>query len=207
MKAQRPILSIPASRKRREKPQSQIKLADEMSVEYRQRIAAIHKNLGISADYSRAHKLSLQPEATNLIPIGQDINSRPQKLAPHAAACWKEMRTAAMNDNIELLLVSAFRSVVRQQEIIERKLRSGVPLGDILKVVAAPGYSEHHSGRALDLTATGCPPVSEDFERTDAFCWLTRNAAAFGFHLSYPRDNIHGVVYEPWHWAIRADPE
>ena len=27
------------------------------------------------------------------------------------------------------------------------------------------------------------------------------NAGAHGFRLSYPRDNPHGIVYEPWHWC------
>ena len=47
--------------------------------------------------------------------------------------------------------------------------------------------------------------LEEDFENTGAFDWLSRRASQFGFHLSYPRDNPHGVIYEPWHWAWRED--
>ncbi len=105
---------------------------------------------------------------------------------------------------IELLLVSAFRSVDYQRSIFDRKLAQGVPLDDILRVNAAPGYSEHHTGRAVDIATRGCPPLTEAFETTDAFEWLTRNAGRFGFEMSYPRDNPYGIAYEPWHWAMRT---
>jgi len=75
-------------------------------------------------------------------------------------------------------------------------------MDEILRVSAAPGYSEHHSGRALDLTTPGFAPVEEEFERSDAFAWLRRRAADFRFRLSYPRDNVHGIAYEPWHWCF-----
>ena len=47
--------------------------------------------------------------------------------------------------------------------------------------------------------------LEEEFERSDAFAWLTRRAGEFGFRMSYPRDNPHGVAYEPWHWAWWGD--
>ena len=67
---------------------------------------------------------------------------------------------------------------------------------------AAPGYSEHHTGRAVDLTTPGTPPLLEAFERTAAFAWLERHAARFGFVMTYPRNNPLGVIYEPWHWTF-----
>ena len=87
-----------------------------------------------------------------------------------------------------------------QLGIIERKRARGLTLDAILKVNAAPGFSEHHSGRALDIGTPGEPAAEESFEHTAAFAWLQQHAAAFGFRLSYPRDNPHGIVYEPWHW-------
>src|SRR5690606_38685754 len=67
-------------------------------------------------------------------------------------------------------------------------------------VNAAPGYSEHHGGDALDIGTTGESPAEESFEHTAAFAWLQAHAGRFGFALSYPRDNPHGITYEPWHW-------
>jgi D-alanyl-D-alanine carboxypeptidase len=171
-------------------------------VSYCDRVAAIHRELGIARDYRTW--LPLHCEPAELVSIGADIYGRIQQLAPQAAELWRDMRAAAERDGIELLVVSAFRSVARKRMIIERKLAAGQELAQILKVNAAPGYSEHHSGRALDLTAPGTEPLSEAFEQTLAFAWLMRNAPRFRFRLSYPRDNPYGVIYEPWHWAAEG---
>jgi len=100
-----------------------------------------------------------------------------------------------------LKVVSAFREVDKQKEIIKNKIMSGQSISEILKACAAPGYSEHHTGRALDLTSTECMPLTEDFENTEAFSWLMENAGFYPFSLSYPRGNKAGIFYEPWHWA------
>src|SRR5260221_13503377 len=96
------------------------------------------------------------------------------------------MSAAALGDGIILRIVSAFRSVDRQAEIVRAKLARGLPLDDILCVSAPPGYSEHHSGCALDLTTDGVAPLEPEFEKTAAFQWLSKNAGKFGFILSYP---------------------
>jgi len=114
------------------------------------------------------------------------------------------MAAAAADDGVTLQVVSAFRSVAYQEEILRGKLGKGQRIEDILRVSAAPGYSEHHSGRAVDVTTPGYPVLEEIFEESEAFAWLARRAGAFGFHLSFPRGNPHGVAYEPWHWAWRG---
>ena len=111
------------------------------------------------------------------------------------------MREAAAGDSADLQVVSAFRSIEYQLGILERKLASGQSVTEILRVSAAPGYSEHHTGRAVDVTAQGFAALEEEFEKSPAFAWLTENAGRFGFRMSYPRGNRHGVVYEPWHWC------
>ncbi|HTH47913.1 MAG TPA: M15 family metallopeptidase, partial [Candidatus Limnocylindria bacterium] len=127
-------------------------------------------------------------------------DGRELKLAPATAAAWAALSATAGRDGVTLLLISGFRSVEHQRQIVERKLAEGKSLAEILRVNAAPGYSEHHTGRAVDIGTPGCPPLTEAFEETAAFAWLARRAAGFGFRLSYPRDNPHGVIYEPWHW-------
>lgn len=155
--------------------------------------------------WAREHGLPAQREASKLVRVGEDGLGRPLQMTPLCAERWHRMRGAAEADGVALLLVSAFRSVEQQREIFERKLERGDALEDILCVNAAPGFSEHHSGRALDLGAPGCVELSEAFEATPAFSWLRENAGRFGFELSYPRDNPYGIVYEPWHWAARDE--
>jgi zinc D-Ala-D-Ala carboxypeptidase len=173
--------------------------------DYATRIADIHRELGIASDYAAVRGLPLCEEAIELTDIGLDINQRMRQLSPDAARAWHALRQAAAHDGITLLLVSAFRSVDYQRELIARKLAKGEHIDSILRVMAAPGHSEHHTGRALDLTAPGLPPLEEAFETTDSFAWLTSKAADYDFHLSYPRDNPHGIIYEPWHWAFVRD--
>jgi zinc D-Ala-D-Ala carboxypeptidase len=172
---------------------------------YARRIADIHRELGIPADYAATRGLPLCEEAVELVDIGFDINQRMRQLTPAAARAWDTLQHAAARDGIKLLLVSAFRSVDYQRDLIARKLAKSEHIDSILRVMAAPGHSEHHTGRALDLTAPGLPPLEEAFEATDSFAWLIQHAAGFDFRLSYPRDNPHGIVYEPWHWAFVRD--
>ena len=112
------------------------------------------------------------------------------------------MRTAAERDREILQLVSAFRSVDYQKQIIQRKVAAGQSWEQILRVSALPGFSEHHTGRTNDVTTPGCKPLTEEFEQTTAFHWLTRHAGEFRFVMTYPRGNKLGIAYEPWHWTF-----
>ena len=113
------------------------------------------------------------------------------------------MKAAAQADGVAIRIASAFRSVERQAEIVRDKLEQGFSLDSILEVSAPPGYSEHHTGRAIDITTDDTPAFEIEFERTAAFRWLCRRAGEFGFSLSYPQGNPHGYTYEPWHWCHR----
>lgn len=162
--------------------------------------------LGVPRDYGRVCKLRRVREPIRLQSIGLDTQGREQFLAPRAARAWARMRESATHDGVELQVVSAFRSIEYQLGILKRKLDRGLSMDEILHVSAAPGFSEHHSGRALDITTPGCAALEEEFEKSPAFAWLQKNARCFGFHLSYPRGNRHGIAYEPWHWCwIRSE--
>ena len=141
------------------------------------------------------------PEAPVLLLAGRDRYGRPLWLASGAGQAWRRMQKAARRDGVLLQAISGFRSVEYQAAIVHRKLKRGQSLDAILQVNAAPGYSEHHSGRALDIGCPDQPAAEESFELTPAFAWLQVHAARFGFRLSYPRDNPYGIVYEPWHWC------
>ncbi len=164
----------------------------------------LHEELGIPVDYGEALGLPRFDEAEMLVDVGPNLIGRMQQLIPMAAEGWAEMAGAAEADGVRLMLVSGFRSWDYQAGLIRRKLEAGQAIDEILKVNAAPGYSEHHSGRAVDIATPGSRPLTEDFENTEAFEWLNRRAAEFGFSMSYPRENPLGFIYEPWHWTIRA---
>ena len=158
--------------------------------------------LGLDApEYAERNGLAPVAEPVQLEYAGRDRYRRPLWLDFDAAKAWRRMRAAAAIDGVALEAISGFRSAHYQMGIFRRKLARGLALADILQVNTAPGFSEHHSGRALDIGASGEPPAEESFEGTAAFAWLQANAAAFGFGMSYPRDNRHGIAYEPWHWC------
>jgi len=115
------------------------------------------------------------------------------------------MRAAALAQSVVLEAISGYRSHDYQLGIFRRKRARGQSVEEILQVNAAPGFSEHHGGQVLDLSAPGEPAAEESFEATPAFAWLQAHAGTFGFEMSYPRGNPHGIVYEPWHWRLRED--
>ena len=161
----------------------------------------LHQELGIPANYGRDLCLPTFPEATGLVDVGPNLVGRMQRLTPDTAARWQQMVEAAGGDGIRLLIVSGFRSVEYQAQLIRSKLEAGQSIEDILEVNAAPGFSQHHSGAAVDIATPGSRPLTEEFEASDAFAWLGSNAGEYGFSMTYPRDNSFGFIYEPWHWA------
>ena len=158
--------------------------------------------LGIPSDYGARRGLRRHREAVRLVGIGRNPDRKVVRLAPRAAAAWARMRAAAAKDGVTLVPLSGYRSVVRQAAIIREKRAGGETLAEVLKWIAAPGYSQHHTGRAIDIGAPGKEDLAASFGRTTQFRWLKRRAAEFGFTLSYPPANDQGIGYEPWHWYL-----
>lgn len=130
-----------------------------------------------------------------------DCFNRPSKLHPKANQAWTIMKEAAYDDGVELQLVSAFRNIKYQADLLQKKMAKGQNPDDILKVNTLPGRSEHHSGCAIDITTPGYQALETEFENSPAFSWLKENAAQYGFYMTYPKDNCYGIIYEPWHWC------
>lgn len=165
-------------------------------------LAELHDELGIPADYGVRHRLRIIEEARTLESVGLDIFEREVKLAPAAAGAWQHMHDAAAEQDISLKLISGFRTVKYQAGLIRKKIENGQTMEHALKTSAAPGYSEHHSGMALDLATPGCTPLEIQFSDTPAYRWLQQNAKIFGFRESYGQRNRHFIDWEPWHWCF-----
>lgn len=146
--------------------------------------------------------LPLQGEAPLLARAARDRFGRSHWLQPAAARALAQLASAARAEGIALEVVSSFRSMRDQSRIVARKLAQGQDIAQILAVNAPPGYSEHHTGCAVDFAVPGAPLLTEAFEDSAAFAWLSAHARRFGFRLSYPRGNPEGFVYEPWHWCF-----
>jgi D-alanyl-D-alanine carboxypeptidase len=130
------------------------------------------------------------------------------KLRKPAAKAYREMVAAAASDGVSLNAISGFRSISDQQSLyFDVKAERGQVPKERAKVSAPPGYSEHHTGYAIDIGDGDTPAtnLSTSFEKTAAFRWLKANAAFYSFEISFPKDNKQGVSYEPWHWRYVGD--
>ena len=176
----------------------------EITAEYKERIARLHRVLGIPADYNTTCRLPLYPEPSELVETEPDYYQRPQRLTPQANQSWLAMQQAAANEGVILYLISAYRSVDYQFQLIQRQLQEGRELEELLTMIAAPGHREHHTGRASDISTENCRALELEFANTHAYAWLRANAGEFSFELSFPEDNPYGIKYEPWHWCHRV---
>ncbi|MEM9153646.1 MAG: M15 family metallopeptidase [Cyanobacteria bacterium P01_F01_bin.33] len=137
-----------------------------------------------------------------------DGGDREIRLRTAAAKKYREMAAAARQAGVSLVPISGFRSqAIQEQLFFQRAQARSLRPQERALVSAPPGYSEHHTGYAIDLGDANAPHANLNvtFEATPAFRWLKTNAARFGFELSFPRDNPQGVSYEPWHWRFVGD--
>jgi zinc D-Ala-D-Ala carboxypeptidase len=141
--------------------------------------------------------------SNELVAIGGDY-----RLRKVAAAKFQAMVSAARSSGVNITTISAFRSVEDQKRLFfgvgaER----GQQPSKRAEVSAPPKYSEHHTGYAVDLGDAAVPAtnLNQNFDTTPAYKWLKTHAATYSFELSFPKDNIQKVSYEPWHWRFVGD--
>jgi zinc D-Ala-D-Ala carboxypeptidase len=164
-------------------------------------LSTYYQELGITPSHLLDIKLPLQAQAPFLAleVVEVDLEGRPFILTKEAAVAWRKMRDVARAEGMAINPASGFRSYLYQKKLIEKQLASGKVLKDILKATAVPGYSEHHTGRAIDICAD-VHVLEEEFHLTDTYRWLNKRAGQFKFRLSFPPDNQFGMIFEPWHW-------
>ena len=116
------------------------------------------------------------------------------------AAHMQQMMQAAAAAGLPFGLTSAYRSYSDQVATYNNWVQVNGSTTAADTVSARPGYSEHQTGLAADLDASGC--VLECFGGTGQYAWLKQNAANFGFIERYPSGltGVTGYSPEPWHW-------
>ena len=98
------------------------------------------------------------------------------KVGAKTAQAWEDLKAAAAADGVTLRLNSGFRTMDEQQALRRRYLSGNGP------VAAAPGYSNHQHGQALDI----------DMVDSAAKTWMFENGPALGWKNTVPS--------ESWHW-------
>lgn len=114
-------------------------------------------------------------------------------------AAFEEMFAAAQVDGFQLYVTSGYRGYEEQEEVFGGYLAEG---GEerALQYAARPGYSEHQTGRAIDVFTPG--ETTSSFASSPVAKWLAEHAYEYGFILRYPKDkeSLTGYSYEPWHY-------
>ena len=125
-----------------------------------------------------------------------DYIKRPNEqitLKKEALIALEQMIIAMRQDGLNVYVFSGYRSYVKQISIYESTTNKNE--------VALPGFSEHQSALAVDLS-TLHDGLSQYFSDTLEFHWLYENSYKYGFILRYPKDKeyITGYSFEPWHY-------
>lgn len=133
---------------------------------------------------------------------------REELLIREAAEAFQNMRSAAALEGIELIPISGFRTVADQKVLFEEQIARKGGVAAASKFSAPAGYSEHHTGYAIDIGDKTQPntDLRYAFSNTQAYRWLVRHAQTCGFEQSFPENNAQGLSFEPWHWRFIGSP-
>lgn len=144
------------------------------------------------------------PEELAEVDNGYEADSR-------IADATKQMISAAREEDVRIIAISAFRDYEYQTDLYNNKVQrlqseKGYSVEKARKeaatVVAYPGTSEHQLGLALDLVDARHVKLDETQEDTAAYKWLKEHCQEYGFIVRYPngKTDITGIIYEPWHF-------
>ena len=148
---------------------------------------------------NKHYKIENNYKPDNLVTVLSE-HGYPNKIRADIYEEFKKMYNAAKNDNVSIFIASPYRSYSDQNALYTYYVNTdGKQNADTYS--ARPGFSEHHTGLAMDLI----PEYGLDldtFENSDGFKWMQENAYKYGFILRYPKDKeyITGYIYEPWHY-------
>ena len=137
------------------------------------------------------------------------LTNNDHALAPTAAAALDGFAAAFFEQTggDRLLVTSSFRTLEYQQRVYNDYVQNhGEEMARIY--VADPGYSEHHTGLAVDLSTMSAGGERIPLIEHARFSWVTEHCSDYGFILRYPvgTEAITHVAYEPWHFRYLGVP-
>lgn len=128
---------------------------------------------------------------------------------------FNSFSTAATAAGYPLVTVSSFRSVSAQTTVFNNSVAKFEAQGeteeqaiaDTKLTITEPGYSEHHTGLAVDIVDqdwyNNYPStlLEASYGEQAGAKWIAENAPKYGFIIRYPdgEESITGITYEPWH--------
>lgn len=148
-----------------------------------------------------------RPLPSSYVPANLTVPATPLRggndrfLRKEAARALEKMVNDAKKQDIQLILVSGYRSYASQQAIYNNFVKQDGAVA-ANRYSARPGHSEHQTGLAADVgSTTGQCQLQECFANTTAGKWVAKNAPRYGFIVRYEKGQEAKVGYsfEPWH--------
>ena len=143
--------------------------------------------------------------------VGDDVYTETESYKAYLKL-KKDVENDLKDRKFTLELDSAYRSKADQQKIVD-EFTEKYGADYVSRYVAAPGYSEHQTGLALDLYfIVGDKTVYENedlVQYPEIWEVIHRKLPKYGFILRYPEDkeSVTGTSYEPWHIRYVGSPE
>ena len=154
----------------------------------------------------------IDPSILGHLPYKETLKEELVLIEPHIwvhkdmSSSLIRMQKDAKMEGVSLVFLSGFRSIKLQEKIFySLKSIRNQNAKERARVSAPPGYSEHSTGFAIDFGDANHRDTDfeVEFENTDAFKWLKKNAAKYHFKLSFDKNN-NNIDYEPWHWRYEG---
>ena len=146
---------------------------------------------------NKYHAVSEDFIPENLVDVPSEYGKN-QKLNEEALKAFINMsQDCKANTNYKLLIRSGYRDFKEQEKTYNSYLKTyGKTYAE--NYVTHPGYSEHHTGLAIDIQAESSNVFANSKEST----WTYENAYKYGFILRYKKEyeSITGIKYESWHF-------
>lgn len=156
----------------------------------------------LNKDYILVNKYSYLEEdyiPNNLEIIPEEYARSGMRLVKNAKDAFVAMAREARKDKRPIIAMSSYRSYKYQVNLFEKyKEADGIKDADTYS--ARAGFSEHQTGLCVDIY-DGVLDYT-NFEQSDSFDWMQKNAYKYGFILRFPegKENITGYQYESWHY-------
>lgn len=135
----------------------------------------------------------------DLITIDNKYSNENKLLRKEAAKAFEKLSYDASKSNYRIVAVSAYRSYDYQKDLFNHYVKTK-GLDYALRCSAKAGFSEHQTGLSIDVE--GSNRDYDNFEDSNEFEWMTKNAHKYGFIIRYPKgkEKVTGFKYEPWHY-------
>lgn len=150
-------------------------------------------------------------ETKGFVAVPSEYCSKPMHIQEEVLNAYLKMRTAALAEGVNLLIISGTRTFYDQKAIWERKWETNfvetkdslAAANKILLFSSMPGTSRHHWGTDIDLNSLE-DIYFQSGEGLKIYNWLKAHAGEYGFCQTYSdkvETNRTGYSMEKWHWS------